>query len=531
MATGIEASRKAAREYINHIKPHHSPSISSISGLEFPEGIALNDLVPVLDSQDAALDQQTTLENVIILEDFLSNNKLDKHQTTEREAATKLRRSVAEAILPPSSFAEQSPYAIETKAKLTPEVVAKYHVLCYRGVLCLSHLQTLIPLSKDEDLVAIYTCLTAFSNPTDQWTCRKVFEETSRLLERLVPLLKGTELTDLLGQLLRERIKPAFAKSKNPKLTPQGRKAIDPFPSSVATIDDDAESKPWKYRNIHIPTVFRWILGRLEFVEPAFLETHWPLLIPPLLTLIDDSSIQYKAAGCSNLFIFLQSCPSTILERTGLGEIFENALMPCLLSLPTLTDEADSILLLKQAYPTLVRLTCVRFSEDRQRMQKVKALDRIVRYGVLRGYAHAGEHVKIAEVLVEQISELTEALGVDIVKHMKHILTILSAVLANPFGTAYPPLLGASVRSLQKLITTAWPRIGYHRGEILKALTTCWLKTEVEEHDTTELREIRCEIERTIQILTASLGDVTDVVEEYLSLVEGDVRLKTLLQV
>ena len=93
--------------------------------------------------------------------------------------------------------------------------------------------------------------------------------------------------------------------------------------------------------------------------------------------------------------------------------------MPCLLSLPTLTDEEDSILLLEQAYPTLVRLTCVRFSEDRQRMQKVKALDRIVRYGVLRGYAHAGEHVKIAEVLVEQISELTKALGIDIVKHMK----------------------------------------------------------------------------------------------------------------
>ena len=158
---------------------------------------------------------------------------------------------------------------IGTKAKLTPEVVAEYHVLSYRGVLCLSHLQNLIPLSKDEDqdLIAVYTCLTAFFNPTDRWTCRRVFEETSRLLERLVPLLEGIELTDLLGQLLRERIKPAFAKSKNPKVTPQGRKAIDPLPSSVATIDDDAELKPWKYRDVHIPTVFSWILGRLKSVE------------------------------------------------------------------------------------------------------------------------------------------------------------------------------------------------------------------------------------------------------------------------
>ena len=59
MATGIEANRKAAREYSKHIKPHDGPSISPIPGLKFPEGIALNDLVPVLDFQEAALDQQT----------------------------------------------------------------------------------------------------------------------------------------------------------------------------------------------------------------------------------------------------------------------------------------------------------------------------------------------------------------------------------------------------------------------------------------------------------------------------------------
>lgn len=149
------------------------------------------------------------------------------------------------------------------------------------------------------------------------------------------------------------------------------------------------------------------------------MQANWPLIIPPLLALIDDSSTKYKVKGCNFLAIFLQRCPSILLERTGLGEIFENAVMPCLLSLPSLTEEADSLQMLKASYPVLISLALARFPAEKHQAAKIKALDTILRNGTLKGYAYAGEHVKIAELLVNELTILVNELGIESVKHLK----------------------------------------------------------------------------------------------------------------
>ena len=149
------------------------------------------------------------------------------------------------------------------------------------------------------------------------------------------------------------------------------------------------------------------------------IEANWPMIIPPLLALIDDSSARYKAKGCCLLSIFLRKCPPPLLRRTGLGEVFDNAVMPCLMYLPSLTDEVESLQLLTAAYPALFRLSSVRFTDAMQRGARIKALDRILRHGILQGYAHAGAHVRIAELLVHQIEELIKTMGIESTKHLK----------------------------------------------------------------------------------------------------------------
>ena len=153
--------------------------------------------------------------------------------------------------------------------------------------------------------------------------------------------------------------------------------------------------------------------------QSRFITDHWPFLVPPILALIDDSSLKYKAAGCADLVGFLHSCPIDVLKRTGLGEIFEHAIMPCLMYLPTLTEEAESLMLLSKAYPALLELAALRFPGRGQRLLKIKALDRIMRYGVLSGFSHAAEHVRIAEFLTKQLIELISGLGIDTAKHLK----------------------------------------------------------------------------------------------------------------
>lgn len=93
--------------------------------------------------------------------------------------------------------------------------------------------------------------------------------------------------------------------------------------------------------------------------------------------------------------------------------------MPCLLSLPLLTEEAESLQMLKAAYPALISLAIVRFPGEKHQAARIKALDNILRTGILKGYAHAGEHVKIATLLVNEMTVLVNELGVQSVKHLK----------------------------------------------------------------------------------------------------------------
>ena len=153
--------------------------------------------------------------------------------------------------------------------------------------------------------------------------------------------------------------------------------------------------------------------------QASQVEANWPLIIPPLLALIDDASTPYKIKGCELLTTFLKVAPSQILERTGLGEVFQNALMPCLLYLPTLTPEEESLRLLAAVYPTLIELVKARFGGEKDRAARMKAFVQILQYGVLKGYAHAAENVRIAELLVQRITDLINEMGIASVKHLK----------------------------------------------------------------------------------------------------------------
>lgn len=93
--------------------------------------------------------------------------------------------------------------------------------------------------------------------------------------------------------------------------------------------------------------------------------------------------------------------------------------MPCLSHLPTLTEEAESLRILGAAYPVLIQLALVRFPDDKKHAARIKALDRVLRNGIVKGYAHAGEYFKIAELFVYQITRLVEEMGIEFVRHLK----------------------------------------------------------------------------------------------------------------
>lgn len=134
---------------------------------------------------------------------------------------------------------------------------------------------------------------------------------------------------------------------------------------------------------------------------------------------MDDPDTEIRARGCELLSKLLEITPSRLLEQTGLGDVFEDAVMPTLLYLPSLTPVEESLRLLSPAYDALYALADTRFSPDSASPEKLKLLDRIMRQGVLRGYFHTMENVRIVEVMIQQMGSVVKKMNFHAVKHLK----------------------------------------------------------------------------------------------------------------
>lgn len=146
-----------------------------------------------------------------------------------------------------------------------------------------------------------------------------------------------------------------------------------------------------------------------------------------LLALVDEPQMEFKIRGLVALRKFLIMCPPDLMRQTGLAEVFEDAVFPAVLSLPSLTPEDESLAILGAAYPVLFALAGIdddlarelppgmhTFTEAQQ-----KLLDKIVREGILVGYHHASEHVRLVELFCDQLCCMVNGMGILTIKHLK----------------------------------------------------------------------------------------------------------------
>lgn len=158
--------------------------------------------------------------------------------------------------------------------------------------------------------------------------------------------------------------------------------------------------------------------------QEPLISKQWPLFIPVILTLLDDTTTRVRAHGLAILNDFLSKFPNHILRDTGLSSVFEDAVFPTLHFLPNITPEAESIELLVPAYSALLTLAgkvdgkaqTGKYPSDAPR---AKLLDKILREGVFSAYFHAKEHIRIVEVLLVQTARVLDEMGIHGVKHLK----------------------------------------------------------------------------------------------------------------
>lgn len=380
----------------------------------------------------------------------------------------------------------------------------------FTSIFALNSIKLLISyglISEANTMSDVLLSLLAFTQLGDTWNSKQAYEISMDALDhQSQEVLTGAFIVDYV---LKGFIRPLFAKSTPRTITSQGRKAADENLGNRITemaSSPDAISKPWKCRDIHTVTVFKWVVTRAD-VRSQVIEHHqhtnthqeglisnnWHLFIPPLMTLLDDPTTSVRVSGLTILSEFLKKTPPKMLVQTGLSDLLEEALMPTLSFLPTLTPVAESLLLLQKAYAALLELGDIRYASEDSKPGRNRFYDRLMREGIFYGIHHCGDITIILELLLAEMSEIINRLHIYSIKHTKvckissylnkqtnvkqDILPLLSAVLMDPFAPSNPALLLRGIKTIQTTVLNCWPILSeeHHRVQIVKALSICWI--------------------------------------------------------
>lgn len=351
----------------------------------------------------------------------------------------------------------------------------------------------------------------------------------------------GGELTSsLVKHFLQLTIRPLFLKAKPSTVTDAARKKTTTVLPKKITVEsmDDSVNKHWKSeREASALDLLRWCVSALD---GRLVEQVWPMVVPPCLTLIDDWEAKYKTLGVQLLAGVLTVTPTSLLAKTGLGNVFEEALMPCLAYLPTVTPEEESIPLLNATYPALLLLAAVRYRDPQPSSSplnappaRIKFLDTLLRKGILYGYTHCSTRPHLVTTLLTHLVPLLDALGIESVKHLKYLLPMLTETLCHPLASAHIETLFAATKGMQAVVLNCWPRIAGYRAEVLKGVGFCWVTVAglEEEGGGAGVGELRRELRETVAMLRAAVegaGEV-DFEADCGVLVEAEPRLRGLL--
>ncbi|TVY43250.1 Uncharacterized protein LSUB1_G000919 [Lachnellula subtilissima] len=517
------SARKAAKSKISS-KGISSDEVLTLSPQCLPERYSLSQLS---DGLELSKGKEDDLQNLLILDSCLSNSDRLERENGDDENIKRLSLWISKAIHPDKTLNGQDEISDGMPSSTSSTSLTDIYIASRGMVLSLTHHKAALGLESLQILIAqlsyprpsaidpkIIITLITFSSTMDPWTTPAILSRSTSLLSLYT---SQTHTQDLIITLLNTFIRPLFSHSKPSTVTSSGRKAM-PSSAPLPKYDVAAErtSKPWKYETVYAVRVLSWVV---ETSPGEIIAQNWHLFPPPLLTLLDDASTHFRAAGSHLLSTFLPHLTSKLLKQSGIGEVFEDALLPTLLYLPNLTPVDESLLLLSSAYAALGVLCDVRYEVGEK--ARSEFLDRVMRGGVFMGYHHASEHPAIVQLLLEQTKVLVEKMGIHAVKHLKDLIPILSTTLTDPFAPTNPPLLLSAIHALQTVLLNCWPRISEpkYKIEIIKALSVCW-KDVSDSEDMGRLEEVQRELKIAGRLFVNAVEGGVDIRAELRPLVE-----------
>jgi Tti2 family len=247
--------------------------------------------------------------------------------------------------------------------------------------------------------------------------------------------------------------------------------------------------------------VFRLASGILDLTIEVFLsnlhqeqdwETLWPLLIPPVLTYMDDWAALHRLQGVNICHRLIERSPSSILSRTGIDELMRSvsvslsnlsctyALQSLETSLLRYSDSISPILFERAMMASLELVEKTTKEGTPERYQRLFALlgESIIGGAWMYGY----REMLLIQATYEVLPLLLDAIGIACVRYLKAlILQLLHTLIPTSEIEVSASIQEASLRALRKVIQIAAPRMAYWSGEIVSGISRCWVSHNVQD--------------------------------------------------
>ncbi|EJD53795.1 hypothetical protein AURDEDRAFT_53188, partial [Auricularia subglabra TFB-10046 SS5] len=272
----------------------------------------------------------------------------------------------------------------------------------------------------------------------------------------------------LIHDVLSNHVRPAFAKTPHPSLNRStGRTLARPIGGASGT-HDLYDEQPWK-QHPGVTSVVLWCTINIEVTN---FEQLWHLIIPPMMTLLDDYETKYKIWGLRVASSLITRVPPSLLRRTGIGALLEKSINQTFYHL----HNPETPMLLRISIPAyLALIDKITEPDSHDRLNKLfELLGKNIIGGI---WVYASQDAETIESTVNALPLIMTSLGISTARFLKALVPqLLYPLTATVHQNTSSKLCLSSLQAMQALTDVCRPRICGWGEVILTAICRGWVQ-------------------------------------------------------
>lgn len=312
-----------------------------------------------------------------------------------------------------------------------------------------------------EDQAEIVVSIVPFGRE-DPWVVPTARETSTDILQRF----REPDI-HLLKRILTYNVKPLFLSTPHPSLNLSTGRRLPRLAGGSMASQDYYEEQTWKEH----PETASLVSFVVTNIRSEDYEDLWHLVIPSVMSLLDDYEVRYKIKGVRIVSEMLQKVPKALLKRTGIDGLLLSSLNNCLGHL----KDPESPELVRAAISATLSL--ILLTTEHGTAQRFDQLCALLGDGIIgTAWLYASDSCEVILATIEALPPLLKALGIGIARYLKALIPqLVHPLYPNSVRPTPVVLQKHSLIALVTVINECSPRIGRWKGTILDGVGRCWV--------------------------------------------------------